>query len=61
LVGGKNGSKLSVFLGAADNVLTSLIAVGCGFIVGNVIPQQYLRFGAGVLFILFGILILFSK
>ena len=58
----KDGSRLSVFLGAAGAlVLTSLIAVSCGFFVGNIIPQHYLRFGAAFLFIVFGFLMLFSK
>ncbi len=58
----KDGSRISVFLGAAGALfLTSLIAVGCGFVVGNLIPQQYLRLGAGFIFLIFGILMLFSK
>jgi len=58
----KDGSRLSVFLGASGAlVLTSLITVSYGFLVGNIIPQHYLRSGAGFLFIILGFLMLFSK
>jgi putative Ca2+/H+ antiporter (TMEM165/GDT1 family) len=42
-------------------VLTSLIAVTCASFVGNLIPHQYIRYGAGFLFVILGLLMLITK
>jgi putative Ca2+/H+ antiporter (TMEM165/GDT1 family) len=48
-------SPLTVFLGSAGAlVLTSLLAVLLGSAVGRLVPENYIRIGAGVLFILLG-------
>ncbi len=48
-------SRLSVFLGSASAlVLTSLLAVAFGALVGRLVPPHYLRIGAGVLFVVLG-------
>jgi putative Ca2+/H+ antiporter (TMEM165/GDT1 family) len=52
-------SKLSVFLGAAIAlVLTSLMAVLLGYGVVKVVPSHYLRYGAGALFVILGVLMI---
>ena len=49
-------SRLSVFLGSAGAlVLTSLIAVLIGSAVSKIIPANYIRVGAGALFIFLGL------
>ena len=49
-------SPLMVFLGAAAAlVVTSLIAVIFGSVLSNLIPSNYIKIGAGVLFVLIGI------
>jgi Ca2+/H+ antiporter, TMEM165/GDT1 family len=49
-------SPLSVFLGAsAALVLTSLMAVGLGELVGKLIPEKIVKVAAGVLFLGFGV------
>ncbi len=49
-------SRLSVFLGSASAlVLTSLLAVIFGALIGKIIPPAYLRMGAGVLFLVLGV------
>ena len=54
-------SKLSVFSGAATALLiSSLIAVFLGDTISRYIPQNYIKIGVGVLFILTGIWTLFS-
>jgi Ca2+/H+ antiporter, TMEM165/GDT1 family len=51
-----SGSKLSVFMGAACALLlTSLLAVLFGGLVSRLVPETYLKAGAGVLFIFLGI------
>ena len=53
-------SRISVFLGSAGAlVLTSLLAVIFGSAVGRLIPENYIRVGAGVLFVLLGVWMLF--
>ncbi|MBW1679588.1 MAG: TMEM165/GDT1 family protein [Deltaproteobacteria bacterium] len=55
-------SKLSVFIGAAGAlVLTSLIAVILGVGLNKIAPQEYIRYGAGLLFIIFGFIMIFYK
>jgi putative Ca2+/H+ antiporter (TMEM165/GDT1 family) len=52
-------SRVAVFLGSSTAlVLTSLLAVVFGSIVGRFVPANYLRTGAGALFIVLGMWIL---
>jgi len=54
-------SRIAVFLGSAGAlVLTSLLAVVFGSAVGRLIPENYIRVGAGALFVLLGLWMLFS-
>lgn len=55
-------SRLAVFLGSAGAlVLSSLLAVLLGSIVSRVIPGNFIRVGAGGLFVLLGLwMILFQ-
>jgi putative Ca2+/H+ antiporter (TMEM165/GDT1 family) len=49
-------SKLAVFIGSAGALLlSSFLAVACGAIVCRVVPPNYIRTGAGVLFVLLGL------
>jgi len=55
-----SNARLSVFLGSAGAlVLTSLIAVLIGSAISKVVPVNYIRGGAGALFILLGLWMLF--
>ena len=48
-------SRLAVFLGSASAlVATSLIAVLAGGLVARYIPPDYLKKGAGILFLMLG-------
>ena len=52
-------SPWSVFLGAASAlVLSTLLAVLLGNTIQRVVPQQYLKLGAGILFVVFGALLI---
>jgi putative Ca2+/H+ antiporter (TMEM165/GDT1 family) len=54
-------SPLSVFIGSAGAlILTSLLAVVFGAAIAKMIPPNYIKAGAGVLFILLGTWMLFS-
>lgn len=55
-------SRLAVFLGAAGAlIMTSLLAVLFGSLVSRIMPPQYIKLGAGALFILLGVwMVLFS-
>ncbi|MFP3869249.1 MAG: TMEM165/GDT1 family protein [Syntrophobacteria bacterium] len=49
-------SRLAVFFGAAGALaLTSLLAVVFGAAVSRIVPENYIKIGAGVLFILIGL------
>jgi len=49
-------SKLAVFLGSAGAlVLTSLLAVIVGSAVSRLVPGNYLKIGAGILFVMLGL------
>ncbi len=49
-------SRLAVFLGSAGAlVLTSLLAVVFGSVVSRVVPANYIKIGAGALFVLLGL------
>jgi putative Ca2+/H+ antiporter (TMEM165/GDT1 family) len=55
-------SRLAVFLGSAGAlVLTSLLAVVVGAGLGRLVPTNYVKTGAGVLFILLGIWMVVSS
>ena len=55
-------SRLAVFVGAAGAlVCTSLIAVLAGAAISRYVPESYLRRGAGVVFVVLGILYLLKK
>jgi putative Ca2+/H+ antiporter (TMEM165/GDT1 family) len=52
-------SRLAVFLGSAGAlVITSFLAVVFGSAVNSLIPANYIKLGAGTLFILLGLWIL---
>lgn len=54
-------SKSSVFFGSAGAlVLSSLIAVLCGEAFSRICPPTYIKFGAGVFFVIVGIWTLVS-
>lgn len=49
-------SKLAVFIGSAGAlVLTSLLGVVFGGLVGRVVPPQVIKVGAGSLFVVLGL------
>jgi len=49
-------SRLAVFLGSAGAlVLTSLLAVVFGSVVSRLVPSNYIKIGAGALFVLLGL------
>ena len=49
----ENKTRLAVFLGsAAALVLTCLLAVVFGSAIGRLVPENYIKAGAGTLFIL---------
>ncbi len=48
-------SRLSIFIGAAAAlILTSLLAVALGSVVGQWVPENYVKKAAAILFILLG-------
>ena len=54
-------SRIAVFIGsAAALVLTSLLAVILGAGVSRVVPANYIKSGAGALFIILGFLMIIS-
>jgi putative Ca2+/H+ antiporter (TMEM165/GDT1 family) len=54
-------SQLAVFIGSAGAlVLTSLIAVILGTAVSRFIPPNYIKTGAGALFIILGLFMILS-
>jgi putative Ca2+/H+ antiporter (TMEM165/GDT1 family) len=49
-------SRLAVFLGSAGAlVLTSLLAVLFGSVASRLVPSNYIKIGAGALFVLLGL------
>ena len=55
-------SRISVFLGSAGAlVLSSLIAVLFGAGISRLVPVNYIRIGAGIFFVIVGILMLYSS
>jgi putative Ca2+/H+ antiporter (TMEM165/GDT1 family) len=58
----KSKSSVSVFLGAsAALILTTLIATLLGDLVGRYVPQHYIRYAAGIVFVAFGGFMLLGK
>ena len=54
-------SRLAVFIGSAGAlVLTSLLGVIFGAAIAKVIPPNTIKIGAGVLFVILGLWMLFS-
>ncbi len=52
----RSKSSLSVFIGASSAlVLTTLIAVIMGGIIGRIVPEKIIKIAAGLLFIGFGV------
>ncbi|PIE68618.1 MAG: hypothetical protein CSA21_06400 [Deltaproteobacteria bacterium] len=50
--------RVPVFIGAsAALVLTSFMAVFCGDLLARLIPPLYIRIGAGVFFVVAGLMI----
>ena len=57
----ENKSWLSVFIGSAGAlILTSLLAVATGCTVSKFIPANYIKMGAGVLFVGLGLWMVFA-
>jgi putative Ca2+/H+ antiporter (TMEM165/GDT1 family) len=55
-------SRISVFLGSAGAlVLSSLIAVVFGAAVSRYIPPNYIKIGAGLFFVIVGVLTLYAS
>ena len=55
-------SRISVFLGSAGAlVLSSLIAVIFGAGISRLIPASYIKMGAGIFFVIVGVLTLYSS
>ena len=53
-------SKMAVFLGSAGALLlTSLLAVVFGSALSRLIPAAYIKTGAGILFVLLGLWMIF--
>ena len=58
----RSHSPLAVFVGAmAGFGLLTLVGVAFGGVIARFVPDAYVRFAAGALFIFFGILILMGK
>jgi len=58
----RSHSPLAVFVGAmAGFGLVTLVGVAFGGLITRFVPEAYVRFAAGGLFILFGIFILLGK
>lgn len=62
LMATKSKSIWPVFLGSSlALVLSSLIGVFAGGIITKIVPEQYIHTGAGIGFIIIGILLLLGK
>jgi putative Ca2+/H+ antiporter (TMEM165/GDT1 family) len=54
-------SRLAVFIGSAGAlVLTSLLGVVFGAAIAKLVPPNFIKLGAGVLFVILGLWMLFS-
>lgn len=54
-------SRLAVFIGSAGAlVLTSLLGVVFGAAVAKLVPANYIKIGAGILFVILGLWMLIS-
>lgn len=59
---GGGSSKWAVFLGASVALIaTTAVAVLAGAVVGRYVPELWLKRGAGVAFVVMGIVMLLSK
>lgn len=62
LLAARSESPLSVFLGSATAlVMSSLVGVLAGGIVTRLVPQHYIELGAGVAFVVLGLLLITGK
>ncbi|MCL6450168.1 MAG: TMEM165/GDT1 family protein [Acetobacteraceae bacterium] len=62
MLSAQSRSPVSVFLGAAlALVLTSLVGVAVGGVIGRLVPARYIQIGAGVLFVVLGGLLIAGK
>jgi len=62
LLASKSKSAIPVFIGSASAlILSSLLGVIGGVIVQKYIPQQFIHIGAGISFIVIGIILIFGK
>lgn len=53
-------SRLSVFIGSASAlILTSLLAVLAGALISRLVPAHVIKIGAGILFVVLGLLMIF--
>lgn len=58
----KSHSPLAVFIGSSLALISSsLISVFAGSYILNIIPANYIKIITGLVFILFGFLVLFNK
>ncbi len=58
----QTGQPIPVFVGAALGLTaSSLLAAAIGGALARIVPLEYVRYGAGVLFIVFGALILLRR
>jgi len=58
----QNKSPLGVFLGSAGAlVMSSLVGVLAGAAITRVVPPNYIQFGAGLAFVVIGILLVLGK
>lgn len=58
----QNKSPLGVFIGSASAlVMSSLVGVLAGAAITRLIPPTYIQFGAGIAFIVIGILLVAGK
>jgi putative Ca2+/H+ antiporter (TMEM165/GDT1 family) len=55
-------NRLAVFIGSASAlVCTSLLAVLAGGVISRYVPPQYIRRGAGAIFLVLGLLYIFRR
>ena len=62
LLAAKSESPVGVFIGSAIAlVMSSLVGVLAGSVITRLIPPQYIQTGAGVAFVVLGILLIAGK
>lgn len=58
----QTGKPVPVFIGAALGLAASALGAALlGGVLNRIVPLQYIRYAAGLLFILFGVLILLDR